>query len=239
MTGVARVAAPRCIREFSRTDTVCINKANHAELSEAITSMFRWYRDAVKCYVYLLDVVAHNDDNVQTQRMLESEFRKTRWFTRGWTLQELIAPASVEFFSREWKHLGDKTTLEQQIHETTQIPITALRGTPLSNFRVDERMQWAANRHTRRKEDKAYCLMGIFNVFLPLIYGEGENAFLRLKDEIDRSLKTKPQPLPPPSAIIPFRRDRDFVERDILGGVWQRAFEPAARIGLVGLGGVG
>ena len=126
------------------------------------------------------------------------------------------------------------------IYETTKIPIAALRGAAdLSNFSVDERMQWAANRNTKRKEDKAYCLMGIFNVFIPLIYGEGENAFLRLKDEIDRSSKTMLWPSHPPSAIIPFRRDRDFVERDVLGSIWQRAFEPAARIGLVGLGGIG
>jgi hypothetical protein len=91
----------------------------------------------------------------------ETEFLKSRWVTRGWTLQELIAPASVEFFSQEWKHLGHKTTLEQQIHETTQIPTAALRGTLLSDFTVDERMRWAANRNTKRKEDKTYCLMGI------------------------------------------------------------------------------
>jgi hypothetical protein len=220
-------------------DTCCIDKANNAELSEAIASMFRWYRDAVKCYVYLSDVLVHNDDNAQTQRTWESAFRNSRWFTRGWTLQELIAPASVEFFSQERKHLGDKTTLERQIHETTQIPIAALRGTPLSDFSVDERMRWIVNRNTKRKEDKAYCLMGIFHVFIPLIYGEGENALLRLKDEIDRSLRTKPRPSPPLSAIIPFRRDRDFVERDVFGDIWQRVFEPAARIGLVGLGGIG
>jgi hypothetical protein len=100
-------------------------------------------------------------------------------------------------------------------------------------------MQWTATRNTKRKEDKAYCLMGIFNVFIPPIYGEGENAFLRLKDEIDRSSRTRPQHPLSPSAIIPFRRDRDFVERDVLDGIWQRAFELATRIGLVGLRGIG
>src|SRR5262249_11387229 len=153
--------------QYFWVDTCCINKADLAELSVAITSMFRWYRDAQKCYVYLSDVLVHNDDHAQTQRMWEQEFRKSRWFTRGWTLQELIAPESVEFFSQERKHLGDKTTLEQQIHEVTQIPTAALRGAPLSDFGVDERMRWTANRNTKRKEDKAYCLMGIFNVFIP------------------------------------------------------------------------
>ncbi|KIX06114.1 uncharacterized protein Z518_04088 [Rhinocladiella mackenziei CBS 650.93] len=225
--------------QYFWVDTCCIDKANHTELSEAITSMFRWYRDAVKCYVYLSDVSARKRDNNQTKRTWESAFRKSRWFTRGWTLQELLAPKSVEFFSREGERLGNKNTLERLIHETTQIPVVALHGTPLSNFSVDERMRWTVNRNTKRKEDKAYCLMGIFDVSMPLLYGEGEKAFLRLKDEIDRSSKAKPRPSPPPSVIIPFRRDRDFVEREVLNDIWQRAFEPAARIGLVGLGGIG
>lgn len=170
-------------------DTCCINKANHAELSEAITSMFRWYRDAVKCYVYLADVSArkrkHNSDG-QTQYAWEADFRISRWFTRGWTLQELLAPKSVEFFSREQECLGDKSTLVQQIHEITRIPVDALRGTPLSHFLPAEKLRWAAKRQTKRKEDQAYCLLGIFDLFIPLIYGEGENAFVRLQDEISK-----------------------------------------------------
>jgi hypothetical protein len=172
-------------------DTCCIDKSNHTELSEAIVSMFRWYRDAVKCYVYLSDVSARKRDNNQTERTWESAFRKSRWFTRSWTLQELIAPKSVEFFSREGERLGNKSILERQIYEITEIPIAALRGTPLSDFSVDERMRWAAKRTTKRKEDKAYCLLGIFNVFMSPIYGEGENAFIRLRDEIDRSSRSK------------------------------------------------
>jgi hypothetical protein len=177
--------------QYFWVDTCCIDKANHTELSEAIASMFRWYCDAVKCYVYLSDVSVCNDDNNQTERTWESSFRKSRWFTRGWTLQELIAPESVEFFSREGERLGNKNTLERQIHERSKIPIAALRGTPLSHFSVDERMRWADKRETKRKEDKAYCLLGIFNVFMSPIYGEGENAFIRLKDEIDRSSRSK------------------------------------------------
>ena len=168
-------------------DTCCINKDSHAELSEAITSMFRWYREAVKCYVYLSDVsVRKRKNNLKTQRTWESAFRISRWFTRGWTLQELLAPKSVEFFSREEELLGNKEMLEQQIHDITGIPTTALRGSPLSYFSVEERMRWAARRDTKRKEDKAYCLLGIFEVFLPLMYGEGENAFNRLKEEINK-----------------------------------------------------
>src|SRR6266699_2203712 len=93
-----------------------------------------------------------------------------RWFGRGWTLQELLAPVSVEFFTREGGRLGDKRSLERQIHEITGVAIPALRGAPLSRFGVDERLKWAATRQTTREEDWAYCLLGIFDVFMPLIY---------------------------------------------------------------------
>ena len=180
--------------QYFWVDTCCIDKTNNTELSEAITSMFRWYRDAVKCYVYLSDVSARKrDHNGQTQQAWISAFRISRWFTRGWTLQELLAPRSVEFFSREEDLIGDKKTLDQQIHEITGIPITALHGSPLSHFPVDERMRWAAKRDTKRKEDKAYCLLGIFDVFMPLIYGEGEHASIRLKEEINKRVNVGEQ----------------------------------------------
>jgi hypothetical protein len=100
----------------------------------------------------------------------------------------------VEFFSREGKQLGDKKTLERQIHEITGISRLALRGTPLSKFDVDERLSWAENRQSTRKEDEAYSLLGIFDIYMPLIYGEGrENAFKRLKEEINKSSKGKPR----------------------------------------------
>jgi hypothetical protein len=169
---------------WQRVDTCCINKADHFELSEAIASMFRWYRDAQRCYVYLADVSVNNDGKSQPQQQTwEPAFRNSRWFTRGWTLQELIAPVSVQFFSQEEKLLGDKKMLEQHIHEITGIPITALSGSPLSQFSIEERLRWAAKRNTKRKEDRAYCLLGIFDIFIPLIYGEGDHAFIRLKEE--------------------------------------------------------
>lgn len=173
--------------QYFWVDTCCIDKANHAELAEAIVSMYHWYLSAEKCYVYLVDVsVGIVDKSNLTERTWELDFRKSRWLTRGWTLQELLAPKSVEFFSREREWLGDKHTLERVIHETTEIPLMALRGAPLPNFSVEERMRWAAKRHTKRTEDKAYCLLGIFNVFMSPIYGEGANAFIRLRGEIDR-----------------------------------------------------
>jgi len=178
--------------EYFWVDTCCINKASYAELSEAITSMFRWYRKAEKCYVYLSDVSSRKRDNDgQTQQTWVPAFRISRWFTRGWTLQELLAPASVEFFSREGELLGSKKTLEGRIQDITEIPISALQGAPLSDFNVGERMRWAMKRNTKRIEDKVYCLLGIFDVFMSPIYGEGKNAFVRLKDKIGRSYRSQ------------------------------------------------
>ncbi|KAI9667441.1 MAG: hypothetical protein M1821_000256 [Bathelium mastoideum] len=170
-------------------DACCIDRANHTELSTAVASMFRWYRDAAKCYVYLSDVSTERNEDNEQQESWKPALRHSRWFRRGWTLQELLAPRSVEFFSSEGRILGDKSLLEDQIREITGIPPEALRGEPLSNFDVKERMQWAKGRKTTLKEDGAYCLQGIFGVFMPLIYGEGGNAFARLEEAIDRCLE--------------------------------------------------
>jgi hypothetical protein len=161
-------------------DTCCIDKTNAAELTESINSMFRWYQNAVKCYVFLEDVSALVGSNRDLQ------IQRSRWFTRGWTLQELIAPQCVEFFSQEQKWLGDKKSLEQQIHQITGISCYTLRGEPLARFSVTERLSWTEGRSTKRKEDLAYSLLGIFDINMPAIYGEGErNAFRRLLQEID------------------------------------------------------
>jgi hypothetical protein len=177
--------------QYFWVDTCCIDKSSSTELTEAINSMFRWYRMAAKCYVYLSDVSKDEDKNNDLSRSTwKSAFRKSKWFTRGWTLQELIAPTSVEFFSSEGRRLGDRTSMEQQIHEITSIAVRALQQHPLSDFSPAERMSWVAKRSTTRKEDKAYSLLGIFDVYISLIYGEGEtNAFNRLQEEIDKSLK--------------------------------------------------
>jgi hypothetical protein len=179
--------------QYFWVDTCCIDRSSSAELTEAINSMFRWYREAAKCYVYLSDVSINDCDksNYSSQFIWESAFRESRWFTRGWTLQELIAPESVEFFSSEGKLLGNKKLLERQVHEITGIAIQALQGKPLSEFSVAERMLWAAKRRTTRKEDEAYSLLGIFDIHMSLIYGEGRKAFLRLEEEIVKSSKSK------------------------------------------------
>ena len=123
--------------------TCCIDKSSSAELQEAINSMFRWYQNAAKCYVYLSDVSIRKQKASDrfSEYTWESAFRSSRWFTRGWTLQELLAPGpdSVKFFSQEGDYLGDKRTLEQHIYEITGIPITALRGTHLYQFDIDDR----------------------------------------------------------------------------------------------------
>ncbi|KAH8767807.1 kinesin light chain [Hyaloscypha sp. PMI_1271] len=179
--------------QYFWVDTCCIDKSNSTELQEAINSMFHWYRNAAKCYVYLPDVSksACDADDKPNQPYWQSTFQKSRWFTRGWTLQELIAPASVEFFSEEGELLGNKASLERHICEITGIPVKALRGaSSLSDFSVTERIAWSENRETTRKEDIAYSLLGIFDVNMPLIYGEGrEKALGRLREEIDRALK--------------------------------------------------
>jgi len=178
--------------EYFWVDTCCIDKSNSVELQEALNSMFRWYQKAAKCYVYLSDVSTAKRKvcDQPSEFPWETTFRASRWFSRGWTLQELLAPRSVEFFSQECKWLGNKRTLERQIFEITGIPNEALRGTRLSQFGVDERMSWTKHRQTTRREDKAYSLLGIFDVFMPLIYGEGEdNAFIRLREAIDKPLE--------------------------------------------------
>lgn len=138
--------------------------------------------------MYLPDVQTDDGDPNNSMQLWEPQFRKSRWFTRGWTLQELLAPSSVEFFSTSGNKLGDKRSLERQLHEITGISVQALRGTALSEFAVIERLSWAETRQTMREEDKAYSLLGIFDIHIPLIYGEGLNsAFKRLQEEIDKN----------------------------------------------------
>jgi hypothetical protein len=185
--------------EYFWVDTCCIDKKNAVELGTAINSMFRWYQNAARCYVYLSDVSKPNS-SADDQRAWEEAFRRSRWFTRGWTLQQLLAPATVEFFSQDCKRLGSRISLQQEIHEISVVPISALGGQQtLSKFSVAERMSWAAKRTTTLEEDKIYCLLGIFGVFLPLLYGEGvPHATDRLEAEIQRRQErrgTESQPL--------------------------------------------
>jgi hypothetical protein len=182
-----------CARQAERdglryfwVDTCCINKADTVELQHAINSMFRWYRKAAKCYAFLSDVPTADLETPIWKQAL----RNSRWFTRGWTLQELLAPQVVSFFSADGKHLGTRHELRQEIHEITSIPVAALTGASLDSFGIDERLSWSERRCTTREEDMAYCLLGIFGVFTYLNYGEGQdNAFRRLKEAIEKELR--------------------------------------------------
>ncbi len=173
-------------------DSCCIKKSSDSELSESLNSMFRWYPRAERCYVYLSDVSIRNEErrDTDTRKTWEQAFRDSRWFTRGFTLQELLAPRSVEFFSRENIRIGDKQSLEQAIHQITGIPILALRGNAISQFSTLEKFDWAQHRQTTREEDCAYSLFGIFEISMSDIYGEGRaNAVRRLRKEIDDASK--------------------------------------------------
>jgi ankyrin repeat protein len=196
-TAKAKAAYPKiqfCVQQAIKDnlkyfwiDTCCIDKSSSAELSEAITSMFRWYQSSAQCYVYLSDVSSRRREaDYDTSCFTwESNFRNSRWFSRGWTLQELLAPRSLTFFSNEGQNLGDKSSLEQIIHEITQIPIQALRTASLKDFDTNERLSWAQKRQTTREEDEAYSLLGIFGISMLPIYGEGrESALKRLHKEI-------------------------------------------------------
>lgn len=163
-------------------DTCCIDRTSSAELSEAINSMFSWYKTAEVCYVYLVDV--HDNANPEED---ESEFKKSRWFTRGWTLQELLAPEHVNFYSSRWNFVGSKGSLRDLISTITGIDESYLRGRrglQPHSASIAERMYWASKRHTTKKEDEAYCLLGIFGVNMPMLYGEGQKTFIRFQEEI-------------------------------------------------------
>ncbi|UKZ54101.1 hypothetical protein TrVGV298_007907 [Trichoderma virens] len=173
--------------QYVWVDTNCIDKTSSAELSEAINSMFKWYRRARICYAYLEDVPHMSVAECEDQG---SAFRAAKWFTRGWTLQELIAPPEVKFFSQDWRPIGTKADLALCISEITGIAWTCLlkpkfsKSNPLRGYSVAQRLSWASRRSTTRIEDQAYSLIGLFDITMPLLYGEGHEAFTRFLGEI-------------------------------------------------------
>ncbi|KAK2036506.1 HET-domain-containing protein, partial [Colletotrichum somersetense] len=171
-------------------DSCCINQNSSAELSESINSMYRFYQEAQVCYAFLAGLPAPN-----ACIDADESFERHEWFTRGWTLQELIAPATVMFFTDElvgqsrtsnWIYLADKASICERLSAITNIDAAILRHKqPVGQASVAKRMSWAAKRVTTKPEDHAYSLMGLFDVNMPMIYGEGEKkAFLRLQEEI-------------------------------------------------------
>lgn len=161
--------------DFLWVDTNCIDKHSSAELSEAINSMYLWYAEAAVCYAYLVDVHDEHDGRA---------FEESAWFTRGWTLQELLAPEDVRFYTADWTLICTKLENYQVISKITRIAEPYLVGKSFSSAPVGERMSWAADRTTTRREDIAYCLLGLFSIHMPILYGERERAFLRLQEEI-------------------------------------------------------
>lgn len=157
-------------------DTCCINKDSETELSESIKSMYAYYQQAQVCYVYLFDYEAPQ----------AHDLGRCSWFTRGWTLQELVAPKTLHFFDKTWTWFGDKTTLRATLSNITNIDTSLLEGkSTAKQFSVGQRMSWAALRRTTRAEDRAYSLLGIFDVDIPTNYGEGGlRAFARLQQAI-------------------------------------------------------
>jgi hypothetical protein len=160
-------------------DTCCIDKSSSSELSESINSMFAWYRDSSVCFAYLSDIGPIT---------FGSEMTKSKWFKRGWTLQELIAPADLLFYTENWEFIASRSSLAESIAAKTGIPANILvkqHIESLAKLSVAARLSWAATRKTTRGEDRAYSLMGLFGVNIPALYGEGEEAaFFRLQTEI-------------------------------------------------------
>jgi hypothetical protein len=189
IVSVCAVAA-RASFQYIWIDTCCIDKKSSAELSEAINSMFYWYKNAAICYAFLSDVSSPasgtdlRSQNSESSRWMKSEFEKSRWFTRGWTLQELIAPPNLDFYSKTWEKIGTQLELAEPVRRITGINVYQVQLGDLADFSVAQRMSWASKRNSTRVEDEAYCLLGIFGIHMPLLYGEGKQAFLRLQEEI-------------------------------------------------------
>ncbi|KAF2162650.1 hypothetical protein M409DRAFT_68951 [Zasmidium cellare ATCC 36951] len=155
--------------EWAWVDTCCVDKRSSAELSEAINRMYSWYEQAEVCYAFLGDVQS-------------IDWKKSDWWHRGWTLQELIAPQRVFFFDRDCQEISNKKSMADGIENISGIPVAILRHEkPLTAWTVAQKMAWAARRSTTRIEDRAYSLLGLFKINMPLLYGEGRNAFQRLQ----------------------------------------------------------
>jgi hypothetical protein len=175
--------------DYVWVDTCCIDKSSSAELQEAINSMFRWYRNAEVCIVYLGDIAPpHRNGYTTASDVARAALKACRWIRRGWTLQELIAPAVCRFHYQDWTLMGEKFELLEELADATGIPNYILEDSrSISEVSVAERMSWAAHRDSTRVEDVAYCLLGIFDIHMPLLYGEGEKAFIRLQEQILRT----------------------------------------------------
>ena len=174
--------------EWVWVDTCCIDTRSSAELSEAINSMYRWYANSRVCYAYLHDVHGSSFPTREDDKKYPMSTGWPEWFSRGWTLQEMIAPSNVQFFNVNWECIGDKKVLARTLTHITQVPEHILQeGLAGNRPCVAQIMSWAANRATTRLEDRAYSLMGLLDVNMPMLHGEGRKAFHRLQLEIIRT----------------------------------------------------
>ena len=205
-------------------DTCCIDKSSSAELSESINSMYSWYQRAEHCFVYLEDVSGILEPDFKSghgtdrDELVKDELRKSRWFRRGWTLQELIAPSNILFFNKTWNYLGERLTLRDLLSSITAIPEGVLHGPDgIASYSIAQKMSWAAGRNTTREEDMAYCLLGLFGVNMPLLYGEGKRAFIRLQEEILK--ESEDQSIFAWTAMSPNAVRLDFYDKDLGPGI--------------------
>jgi hypothetical protein len=203
---------------FAWIDTCCIDKNSSAELQENINSMFNIYAQAKVCFVYLADFKLPIEHRAHFSQSWP-DITGCRWFERGWTLQELIAPSTLHFFDQDWTFIGNRNDLSGQISRRTNIPWEVLMNRPwplsiqslLTSYPIAMRMSWASGRTTTRPEDMAHSLLGIFNINMPLLYGEGDRAFSRLQEELikksnDASIfawQTSSRDCPMPDSSVP------------------------------------
>ena len=170
-------------------DTCCIDQTSSSELAKAINSMFRLYRQSAVCYIYLHDVVASASEEEPFRKFTHKRVKSSKyaeWFERGWTLQELVASKNAQFYDKNWGYLGTKDSLAHDVRTLTGIDEDYLRGVKdIRTASIATKMSWMANRVTKEPEDRAYSMMGIFDVNLSLCYGEGgSRAFMRLQREL-------------------------------------------------------
>lgn len=181
-------------------DTICINQGDSQELTTSINSMFRWYQNAQVCYVYLFDVSWDSTNLLMSQK----QFVGSEWFLRGWTLQELLAPKQLKFFDRDWKLIGSKDDLVTEIMTATRISAEHLSGA-FRDASLAQKMSWLAGRTTEYLEDRAYCVLGIFDIYLDARYGSGESEFMRLQQEI---ITNWPQGVPFDESLFAWRAEQ-------------------------------
>ncbi len=182
------IVAEQCGYKWLWNDTCCIGKRSRSELSEAINSMYRYYSSAGVCIAYLAGVATVVHPSLPSRDPLEPgtfPFRDSHWHKRGWTLQELIAPQTLIFYSKTWTSLGTKSDLVTLLVNATGIPAKVLNlAQDMRKFSAAQRLSWMGNRRTTRVEDRAYCLFGILGITMTTLYGEGDRAFVRLQEKV-------------------------------------------------------